>query len=174
MNIEALIKEYMSYPYPMSVIPDTEEGGYTISFPDLPGCVTCVGSLNILEQIVEDVKREWFKAAIEEGIEIRLPQDASVKSGKGSHLYVYPAVFRNEDNGSFSVSFPDIDGCFTCGDSLEDAMFMAKDALSLMLRSEYEDKGLSVPNRTHINHIKHDENEFVTYIMCDTTKYQLP
>ena len=174
MNIEPLINEYMSYLYPMSVIPDKEQGGYTICFPDLPGCVTCVESLDNIERIANDVKREWFIAAIEEGIEIRLPQDSSVQSGKGSHVYVYPAVFRYEDNGSFSVRFPDIDGCFTIGDSLEDAMFMAKDALSLMLRLEYEGKGLSVPDRTHINHIKHDENEFVTYIMCDTTKYQLP
>lgn len=75
MNTEALIKEYLSYPYPMTVIPDTEEGGYTICFPDLPGCATCVESLDNLEKIAEDTKREWFKAAIEDGIEIRLPNN---------------------------------------------------------------------------------------------------
>ncbi len=71
----ALINEYLSYPYPMTVIPDAEEGGYTLCFPDLPGCATCVESLDNLEKIAEDTKREWFKAAIEDGIEIKLPNN---------------------------------------------------------------------------------------------------
>ncbi len=29
--------------------------------------------------------------------------------------YVYPAVFTPEDGGMFSVNFPDIENCFTCG-----------------------------------------------------------
>ena len=27
--------------YPMLVIEDPVEGGYTVSIPDLPGCITC-------------------------------------------------------------------------------------------------------------------------------------
>ena len=34
------IDEYMKLPYKMEIIPDTEEGGYAVSFPDLPGCLT--------------------------------------------------------------------------------------------------------------------------------------
>ena len=76
-NNEALLKEYLSYPYSMKIIPDIEEGGYTISFPDLPGCVTCVDSLDDMVVMAEDAKREWIKAAIEEGIEIKSPQKYS-------------------------------------------------------------------------------------------------
>lgn len=76
-NTEELIKKYMSIPYAMSIIPDKDEGGYTISFPDLPGCVTCVDALDEIESAVEDVKRSWFTAAIEDGIEIKSPQEFS-------------------------------------------------------------------------------------------------
>ena len=44
--------------------------------------------------------------------------------------YAYPAQFVNEDNGSISVFFPDLQGCSTGGyDTLEESMFLAKDAL---------------------------------------------
>ena len=35
------LKEYMELPYSMSIIPDTVEGGFTVIFPELPGCMTC-------------------------------------------------------------------------------------------------------------------------------------
>ena len=43
--------------------------------------------------------------------------------------YVYPARFINEDNGSISVYFPDLDGCHTYDSTLEGAALMAKGAL---------------------------------------------
>ncbi len=41
--------------------------------------------------------------------------------------YVYPAFFLPEKEGGYSVSFPDLDGCYTCGDDLQDAIMMAED-----------------------------------------------
>ena len=41
--------------------------------------------------------------------------------------YAYPAIFTKEEKG-YSVAFPDIEGCFTCGDTLPEAMEMAEDA----------------------------------------------
>ena len=35
--------------------------------------------------------------------------------------YAYPAIFTKEEKG-YSVAFPDIEGCFTCGDTLPEAM----------------------------------------------------
>jgi len=43
--------------------------------------------------------------------------------------YVYPAQFINEDNGTVSVYFPDLEGCHTYDDTIEGAAIMAKDAL---------------------------------------------
>ena len=76
-SIEELVNKYMSLPYTMKIFPDKEEGGYTISFPDLPGCVTCVESLDEIKKMADDAKREWFKAAIEDGYEIKSPQEYS-------------------------------------------------------------------------------------------------
>jgi predicted RNase H-like HicB family nuclease len=44
--------------------------------------------------------------------------------------YIFPAVFSVESDG-VSVEFPDLPGCLTCGDTEEEALFMAKDALHL-------------------------------------------
>lgn len=45
---------------------------------------------------------------------------------------IYPAIFHKEDDGRYSVEFPDL-GCATCGDTLEEAFGMAKEALALWL-----------------------------------------
>ena len=39
-----------------------------------------------------------------------------------SSKYVYPAIFTPEENGGYSVLFPDLEGCYTCGDNLEDSL----------------------------------------------------
>ena len=43
--------------------------------------------------------------------------------------YLYYALFEPEENGGYSVSFPDLPGCLTCGDDMSEALYMAKDAL---------------------------------------------
>lgn len=45
---------------------------------------------------------------------------------------IYPAVFHKEDDGRYSVVFPDL-GCSTCGDTIEEAFAMAREALALWL-----------------------------------------
>ena len=44
-----------------------------------------------------------------------------------------------EDSG-YNVEFPDLPGCFTCGDSLDEAKMMAKDALNCYLSRVFDDK----------------------------------
>ncbi len=85
--------------------------------------------------------------------------------------YVYPAVFTPEENGMYSVDFPDLEGCYTCGEDLADALYMAEDVLALTLY-HYEKEKRPVPspsNRTALN-IKNDE--FVNMVICDTLYYQ--
>ena len=38
--------------------------------------------------------------------------------------YAYPAVFTLEEDGTYSIIFPDLEGCYTCGDSLEDGCLL--------------------------------------------------
>ena len=47
--------------------------------------------------------------------------------------YAYPAIFEPEAEGGYSVHFPDLQGCYTCGDTLADAIYMAEDVLAFTL-----------------------------------------
>lgn len=47
--------------------------------------------------------------------------------------YVFPAIFEPGDIDGYTVSFPDLPGCITEGDTLDDAFAMAKEALELYL-----------------------------------------
>ena len=84
--------------------------------------------------------------------------------------YVFPAVFT-EDNDGFAICFPDVEGCFTCGENLTDGIEMAEDALALMLY-EFEKEGKAIPAASRLKEIETEANEFVTYITCDTLKYR--
>lgn len=58
--------------------------------------------------------------------------------------YIYPAVFDPCEEGGYCVTFPDLPGCITEGDTLEEAYEMAKEALSLHLWG-LEDDGDPIP-----------------------------
>ena len=45
----------------------------------------------------------------------------------------YPAVFHSADEGGYTVTFPDLPGCVTEGDTVEEAYEMAMDALGLYI-----------------------------------------
>ena len=85
--------------------------------------------------------------------------------------YIYPAIFTEENEGGYSVNFPDIDGCFTCGDDLNDALFMANDVLSLML-VDFEDNKVTIPTPSRALDISLKDNEFVSLVQCDTIQYR--
>lgn len=61
---------YMSLPYKLEIIPDSAEGGYVASYPELRGCISVGDSVTSAAANAEDAKREWLLAALEEGIEI--------------------------------------------------------------------------------------------------------
>ncbi len=44
-------------------------------------------------------------------------------------ILAYPAVFHKEDEKGYWVEFPDLRGCLTEGETYEEALFMASDAL---------------------------------------------
>ncbi|MEA5135678.1 MAG: type II toxin-antitoxin system HicB family antitoxin [Candidatus Fimivivens sp.] len=84
--------------------------------------------------------------------------------------YIYPAIFSKDDNG-YSVVFPDIENCFTDGETLEEAMENAKDVLELMLY-DYEDKKVAPPPASTISVLSVGVGEFATLIMADTLMYR--
>lgn len=88
-----------------------------------------------------------------------------------SSRYVYPAIFTPEENGGYSVLFPDLEGCYTCGDSLADSLEMAQDALALVLYG-YEKDGREIPAPSNRNDIDLKDMEFINYVACDTMTYR--
>ena len=70
------LEEYMDMPYRMEFIEDKKEGGFTVVFPELPGCLTCGETLQEAFDNAFDAKREWFMAAIEENLSIPEPDPA--------------------------------------------------------------------------------------------------
>ena len=76
------IEEYMKLPYSMELTPDTDEGGYVISYPALKGCLSAGESVEEAVRNGEDARREWFAAAIESGIDIPEPDTGEDYSGQ--------------------------------------------------------------------------------------------
>lgn len=35
------LNEYMAMSYRMEIVEDKDEGGFVVTYPDLPGCITC-------------------------------------------------------------------------------------------------------------------------------------
>lgn len=67
------LEYYMNLLYKMNIIKDTQEGGYTASFPELKGCLTCGETLDDAIENAENAKKEWLVAALEENMVIPEP-----------------------------------------------------------------------------------------------------
>ena len=76
------IEDYLALPYRMELVPDLDEGGYAVSYPDLPGCVSCGETLESAVRNGEDAKKAWLLAALEDGIDIPEPNQLEQYSGQ--------------------------------------------------------------------------------------------
>lgn len=76
------LNEYLDLPYRIEVVPDTVEEGYVASYPELAGCITCGKTAAEAVANAIDAKKEWLTAAIEDGINIPLPDAAENYSGQ--------------------------------------------------------------------------------------------
>lgn len=85
--------------------------------------------------------------------------------------YAYPAVFTSESDGGYSICFNDLEGCFTCADTLEEGIEMAEDVLALVLYG-YEKDEREIPAPSNISDISLESNQFVNYIKADTLEYR--
>ena len=84
--------------------------------------------------------------------------------------YVYPAIFT-KDGKFYSVNFPDLEGCYTQGDTIEDALEMAEDILCMTLYNLEENKE-SIPVPSDIKSISVGADEIVSLVSCDTIEYR--
>lgn len=76
------IDEYMKLPYRMELTPDPDEGGFVVSYPDLPGCLSSGETVEEAVSNATDAKRAWLEAAIEDGVIIQEPSSLDDYSGQ--------------------------------------------------------------------------------------------
>lgn len=84
-----------------------------------------------------------------------------------SNIYFYPAIFHHEDSG-YSVVVPDLPGCMTQGDTLEEALAMAEDAIGLYLE---ERAPADYPRASEPNDITPSGNSFVMMVQFNKLAY---
>ena len=76
------LNEYLAMPYRMEIVEDREEGGFVVSFPELPGCITCGETLETAVANAQDAKKAWLEAALADGVMIQEPDSLEKYSGQ--------------------------------------------------------------------------------------------
>ena len=85
-------------------------------------------------------------------------------------LTVYPAIFTkmNDDGDYYIVDFIDFKDCITEGSTIQEAYYMAQEAMGLYL----EDLA-KFPNLTNdFSNIKLQDNQFISYVSIDMDEYR--
>lgn len=67
------LEYYLKLDYPITLYPDSEEGGYVAVIKDLPGCLTQGDSLEEVIENINDARQLWIEATYEAGGTIPLP-----------------------------------------------------------------------------------------------------
>ena len=68
------LNDYMAMSYRMEIVEDKDEGGFVVSYPELPGCITCADTKEKAIANAADAKRAWIEAALESNVEIHEPE----------------------------------------------------------------------------------------------------
>ena len=76
------VEEYMALPYTIEITPD--DGSFFVKVRELEGCMSVGETKTDALAMIEDAMREWLAVAIEDGIDIPLPESmqADRYSGK--------------------------------------------------------------------------------------------
>ena len=73
---------YMGLNYRIVVQKSEESEGYVLHCPELPGCITCADTIEHGFEMLEDAKKCWFTACLEDGISIPEPTQLTDYSGQ--------------------------------------------------------------------------------------------
>lgn len=79
--------------------------------------------------------------------------------------YIYPAVFYPEEDGRYSVIFPDLNDLATYGDTLADAFAMAQEACGQYLFTSLRD-GEALPSPSALSEVKKDDARALVNMVC--------
>jgi len=92
--------------------------------------------------------------------------------GRAKVKYYYPAVFERKKNSQgFVITIPDIHGCHTQGDDMEECMWMAHEAIGCMLE-DVEEKDYPQPSKIKdIDLGGYEPDSFITFVTFDKEQY---
>ena len=79
------------------------------------------------------------------------------------HTYLTRAIY--------SINFPDLQGCYTSGDDMTDAVYMAQDVQNLTLY-ELEQDDKPIPKASRPQDISISKDQFVSVIVVNTEAYR--
>lgn len=85
--------------------------------------------------------------------------------------YVFPALFTATDDGWYAIRFPDLPGTNSQGRTMEEALFMARDALVSWL-DFLQSEGKEIPNPSSPSSFATGKNQFVSLIDADLDAYK--
>lgn len=96
---------------------------------------------------------------------------------------IYPVLFYEEKENGYSVFVPDLNNSSTCGNTLEEAMYMAEDLIAGIILDLMEE-GNKIPNSSKIEDVSFEKLEkdleledwdytsrFKTYIVVDISSF---
>ena len=152
---ELASERYKRYPIVIDKDPDSD---YGVTVPDLPGCFTVGDTIaDVLRQAVEAIECH-LGGMLLDGDPIPEPKDIAFHENnpeyadglwktitiKFPELRHYPVVIHKDSESCYGVAVPDLLGCFTAGDTVEDALKHAREAIEFYMECLLLD-GESIP-----------------------------
>ena len=86
--------------------------------------------------------------------------------------FIYPAVFRKKEDGSYDANFPDLECCEASGETLDDAIDNANEAARTWITVELEEEDPIFPHVSDLEDIELAEDEIVRNISVNIRFYE--
>ena len=82
------LNDYLAMSYRMEIVEDKDEGGFVVSYPELPGCITCGETIERAVENAADAKKAWLESE-ENGRAEGLSEQCKEAGGSGISGYLY-------------------------------------------------------------------------------------
>ena len=86
--------------------------------------------------------------------------------------FIYPAVFRKQENGGYHAFFPDLECCEAEGETLDDAIDNANEACRNWITVELEEEDPVFPDVSDISDLEVEEGDIVRNISVNIRFYE--
>ena len=158
------LEYYLALEYSFNAIADPD-GGYVVVFPDLPGCMTQGDTLDEVRYMAEEARALWIEAEYDTdpngipmpsypddcGGEIAPIESETAKATQETKpLEYYLALEYSfsaiaDPDGGYVVVFPDLPGCMTQVESLDEIPYMVEDVRAGWLETVYDANPSGIP-----------------------------